>query len=485
MIYGGDLNIQFPVRDIYDTGIMSQYLSAVKQQYEQGVADMQNYTNMYNDFSSPFQKDVDWWNKNVSGKFNDMINKAYEQGIDPVRSPEFRAALRRELANLPYGEMQRAKRRAAVAEEYRKARGVLQAKGLWNPQYESHMLSKLSNTGRTDATLENWDPQVDGDWTRTSPDTYQDLTALTGDWYKNIKPSSLGTQNGYEYEGVTRDRALGVALQGLPDLINTPNGQYLLQTIAAQNGIDTSTPEGYNQAVGLLANNIVDRNHAVYAQRKAADAYKLADYRAALAEQADINKMGRKMKYDMALAQYKAQLDLVKDEEKAKRKTARDIASGKVKDNVFRIAERNGVGGYGQYNPEDTYKEKVKPVPAGVTLSIRNVTNKGEEQNSSSKSVNYMIDGDLNPGTVYTHNSVYGKNEYLKSYVAKGGDNRKFVFKPTGRIHARKFKVGKQTKLRYFMGGNLYSYDPNNPDNMQLMSKDGSKVFEMEVRENK
>jgi hypothetical protein len=42
---------------------------------------------------SPIQKDMDWYNKNVTGKARDTINSLYTHGIDPLRSAEGRAAV--------------------------------------------------------------------------------------------------------------------------------------------------------------------------------------------------------------------------------------------------------------------------------------------------------------------------------------------------------------------------------------------------------
>ena len=39
MIYGQDEPVLFPVADLYDSGMMGAYLSAVKDQYQRGLKD--------------------------------------------------------------------------------------------------------------------------------------------------------------------------------------------------------------------------------------------------------------------------------------------------------------------------------------------------------------------------------------------------------------------------------------------------------------
>lgn len=74
----------------------------------------------------------------------------------------------------------------------------MQAKGLWNPDYERFILG-----GRT---LENWDTARDGMWTRTSPEEYQDLNEYTGHIFDKMQDEYIGTEGGYDYFGVDRKR---------------------------------------------------------------------------------------------------------------------------------------------------------------------------------------------------------------------------------------------------------------------------------------
>jgi len=71
----------------------SDYVNAVYNDYLRGLEDMKEFNKTYGDFMSPIQKDMDWYDKNVTGKVRDFITNAYAQGIDPLRSAEGRAAV--------------------------------------------------------------------------------------------------------------------------------------------------------------------------------------------------------------------------------------------------------------------------------------------------------------------------------------------------------------------------------------------------------
>ena len=54
MIYGQDEAVRYPVKDLYDTGMMSMYIGAVKDEYERGIKEQEEFMSKYGDFISPF-----------------------------------------------------------------------------------------------------------------------------------------------------------------------------------------------------------------------------------------------------------------------------------------------------------------------------------------------------------------------------------------------------------------------------------------------
>ena len=55
-------------------------------------------------------------------------------------------------------------------------------------------------------TLESWDPIKDGEWTRTSPEQLNELSAFAALSTNGLKDSFIKNENGYDHYGITRDR---------------------------------------------------------------------------------------------------------------------------------------------------------------------------------------------------------------------------------------------------------------------------------------
>ena len=148
MVYAYDQWAQMPVKDLYDSQVMAMSIAAAKDMYEKGQKRLEDFNTKYGDFMSPIQKDMEWYDKNVTGKVRDTINNLYANGIDPLRSAEGRAAVAQLIYSMPTGDIAKVKQSAEDAKQYLKAKATLQSKGLWNPEYENMILGGKS--------LENW-----------------------------------------------------------------------------------------------------------------------------------------------------------------------------------------------------------------------------------------------------------------------------------------------------------------------------------------
>lgn len=228
MIYAGDQAIQLPVRDIYDTQIMLASINAARDMYERGQKQMEDFYKKYGDFFSPISSDMDWYDQNVTGRARDFIQNLYNNGVDPLRSAEGRALIQQFVNSVPISEVNKRKQAAAAAQEYIKARGELEAKGLWNPEYERYVLG-----GRS---LEDWDTTRDGFWTRTAPSQYKTLQELTEDWYDKRTPHDLTQAEvegfgmkydpRYRYQGFTDDDLMNIARDRTPGWYGSSYANY-------------------------------------------------------------------------------------------------------------------------------------------------------------------------------------------------------------------------------------------------------------------
>lgn len=308
MIYGQDAPVAIPVADLYDTGMMQMYVNAVRDQYQQGLKDYENFVAKYGDFTSPFAKDVDKWNNDVMGPTMNLIDALYAQGIDPMRNAEARAMIQRSVRNVPYAEAAKMRQNAAAGEAYLKARGALAAKGLYDKDYNDFWLAEQGYK-----PFEEWSSE-DGIWNVTSPIEYKSLFDATSPWFEKMQKHDLTreqVQNAgyvydpkYRYTGIPVEDLQEITGKSLPGFMNSLEGRYYRKTVAdrlAAAGIEP-TDDAINTA---LANDIVTANRRVVVDPVAEeDKYALADYQAAIEDR----QAARDHKWEMDKLRLQAKL---------------------------------------------------------------------------------------------------------------------------------------------------------------------------------
>lgn len=218
MILGQDQAMMFPTMDLYDSGMMKLYADAVQKEYERGLTEQKEFMAKYGDFTSPIARDVEAWNQSTMEPISQMVDDMIAHGIDPTRSPEARAILSRRMSTIPYAKLAEMKQSAENAKLYLKNRAEMQAKGLWNPEFENFILG-----GKT---LENWDTSKNGMWTRLAPESYQDLNEYTGHIFDKMQDEYIETIDGYDYSGVSRDRRADALTPRLSGLLSTNLGKF-------------------------------------------------------------------------------------------------------------------------------------------------------------------------------------------------------------------------------------------------------------------
>lgn len=196
MIYGGDTMLAMPIMSLYDKDIMRMSIAAAKDMYDRAEQQIKDFNKEYGDFTSPIQKDMDWYNKNVTGKVKDVINNIYANGGDPLRNPQDRAAVRRLIYSMPVGEISKLRQSADAAREYIKNRGKLEAAGLYNSDLEERFLK---------FDLNNWRTLDDGVWNRISPLQAKSLKELTESSYNNRTAHDLTKEEVLSFDGQTYD----------------------------------------------------------------------------------------------------------------------------------------------------------------------------------------------------------------------------------------------------------------------------------------
>lgn len=263
-----------------------KYFNAVYADYQQGLEDMKEFKKEYYDFDTPILADQDWYNRNVTGKVRNFINEAYARGIDLTRSPEGRAAIAQMINSINVGKVAKLRSSKQAAEDYIKARGVLQSKGLYSPEMEAFVTGGKS--------LENWNTLGgDGIWNRTSPVEAASLLDLTYDYYKNRTPRDLTAadfieSNGlsasmynprYQYSGYLDSDLLNNAQGAALGIANDPRAAYFKEL--SRRKVIARGEQPTEEAVNAqFYRDIADTNKwALVNPTKKADEFALDDYR--------------------------------------------------------------------------------------------------------------------------------------------------------------------------------------------------------------
>lgn len=312
------------------------YINALYQDYRQAIADMKEFNKEYGEFLSPVYSDMEWYDKNVTGRLKNFINNLYSQGIDPLRSVEGRSAVARELAKMPIQQIAEKRRSAKSAEEYIKNRDALKAAGMWDEDYERSMLGGQ--------LLEEWDGSL-GPWKATSASPYMDYEKKYGHLFDKMDyeydPEESKKHPGMMVMTKNKSRMHDILSASRPDLVNDSQYKYDLARIKAANPEFTD-----EQATSALENEIVNRNY----------------------------KGGMHMQEDpYAMARFKANLVMQQLKEKTRQQEQKPVEPGprtfmeRVRDNIIARQEQkpilNSFGEIANYWNEMAKKEEASNSP--------------------------------------------------------------------------------------------------------------------------
>lgn len=233
MIYGADSPIALPVIDLYDSGAMRMYVDAARDQYQQGLKDYETFMSQYGDFTSPFKKDVAWWDNNVMGPVMNKINDYYARGIDPTRNAEARADIQRAVRSIPRTAAAQRKANAARGEAYLKELGKLAAQGKYDADQNNFYLQQMGYPSFEDFSTEDY-----GTWGLESPVEASSLFDNTKEWFAGMKPGEMTTEQvdammgkgyakpGYTYTGIPESRLREIIEQRIPGWLDTFQGKF-------------------------------------------------------------------------------------------------------------------------------------------------------------------------------------------------------------------------------------------------------------------
>ena len=258
MVYANDEWVQVPVMQLYDTGLMQSAINNARYMYEKAEKRMDDFYEKYDNFITPIQRDQDWYNENVIGKFRKGIDELYARGEDPLRTASGRAKLAALARSIDVGTVNKLRSSAKAAEEYIKNRGLLEAAGKYNQDLEQRFLGY---------DLNGWSTLDNGTWNRTAPVEMKTLKELTENWYNNrtardlteadLKAAGIPYDKRYQYTGYLDSDILNVARGNTPGWNDTVYSRYY-RDLAERQVAARGLPYTQQDVEARLQRNIAD-----------------------------------------------------------------------------------------------------------------------------------------------------------------------------------------------------------------------------------
>ena len=174
-----DEPVAVPIIDLLDSNMMSQYISAAREQYNQAVQEQKEFAKEFGELYGPNANINKQFYNITKGAVNKGLDYLYQNGIDPLRSAEGRAYIAKIIRERPYAEIANLKAQNEAMKTYQRYRAEAIRNGTYDSDFEKFALG-----GKT---LESWDPSTDGMWTREAPSKYSSLKDWTSNLFDNMQ----------------------------------------------------------------------------------------------------------------------------------------------------------------------------------------------------------------------------------------------------------------------------------------------------------
>lgn len=300
-----DEPVAVPIIDLLDSSMMSQYISAAREQYNQAVQDQKEFAKEFGELYGP--------NANINKQFYDItkgaVNKGldylYQNGIDPLRSAEGRAYIAKIIRERPYAEIANLKAQNEAMKTYQRYRAEAMRNGTYDPDFEKFALG-----GKT---LESWDPSTDGMWTREAPSKYSSLKDWTSNLFDNMQleyDPELTKQAGGLYQVYSKSpkKMQQILDANIKDMTKSDLGKYYLNM--------------YGGDIEALKADIINRNREYTQVDRRADQVKvhLND------QEFQASEAAKQRAFQREMAKQQHEWDMEELEQKGKNEVAKESA---------------------------------------------------------------------------------------------------------------------------------------------------------------
>lgn len=313
-----DEPVAVPIIDLLDSNMMSQYISAAREQYNQAVQDQKEFAKEFGELYGPNANINKQFYEQTRGAVNKGLDYLYQNGIDPLRSAEGRAYIAKIIRERPYAEIANLKAQNESMKTYQKYRAEAMRNGTYDPDFEKFVLG-----GKT---LESWDPSTDGMWTREAPSKYSSLKDWTSNLFDNMQleyddEATKKAGGMYQVYSKSPKKMQQILDSNIKDMSKSELGRYYINM--------------YGGDIEALKADIIDRNREYTQVDIRPDQVKLH----LNDKQFQANEAAKQRAFQREMAKQQHEWDMQELEQKNANEIAKQQAKGNNKENYNLVAD--------------------------------------------------------------------------------------------------------------------------------------------------
>ena len=313
-----DEPVTVPIIDLLDSNMMSQYISAAREQYNQAVQDQKEFAKEFGELYGPNANINKQFYEQTRGAVNKGLDYLYQNGIDPLRSAEGRAYIAKIIRERPYAEIANLKAQNESMKTYQRYRAEAMRNGTYDPDFEKFVLG-----GKT---LESWDPSTDGMWTKEAPSKYSSLKDWTSNLFDNMQleyddEATKKAGGMYQVYSKSPKKMQQILDSNIKDMSKSELGRYYINM--------------YGGDIEALKADIIDRNREYTQVDIRPDQVKLH----LNDQQFQANEAAKQRAFQREMAKQQHEWDMQELEQKNANEIAKQQAKGNNKENYNLVAD--------------------------------------------------------------------------------------------------------------------------------------------------
>lgn len=313
-----DEPVAMPIIDLLDSNMMSQYISAAREQYNQAVQDQKEFAKEFGELYGPNANINKQFYEQTRGAVNKGLDYLYQNGIDPLRSAEGRAYIAKIIRERPYAEIANLKAQNESMKTYQRYRAEAMRNGTYDPDFEKFVLG-----GKT---LESWDPSTDGMWTKEAPSKYSSLKDWTSNLFDNMQleyddEATKKAGGMYQVYSKSPKKMQQILDSNIKDMSKSELGRYYLNM--------------YGGDIEALKADIIDRNREYTQVDIRPDQVKLH----LNDQQFQANEAAKQRAFYREMAKQQHEWDMQELQQKNANEIAKQQAKGNNKENYNLVAD--------------------------------------------------------------------------------------------------------------------------------------------------